>query len=250
MPQGQQPGQPAQPGMPPGAPQMPQMVPNPAYAQWQQAQQASQAIQAQNQQKQQQFDAAVALIKKDGVTGFKLDIESDSTIAPDEMAEQASRVTFLQQMVPLLEQVVPIAQGNPPLAALAKEITLFAVRGFRVGRTLEETFEAAFDAIGKMPPPAPKGAAAAPHQDPAIAQAKIAADVHDTQTKAQTDQLAIAQKQQQAQLQAQSAAQRDAAETQHSQDQLMLQAAELQQRERLETARLTSMAARQGRGLV
>ena len=41
-----------------------------------------------NAQKQQAFDEACALIKSDGLHGFKLDIEADSTIAPDEDAER------------------------------------------------------------------------------------------------------------------------------------------------------------------
>ena len=55
-------------------------------------------------------------------------------------------------MVPLLQQVIPFAQGQPAVASLAKEMVLFAARGFKVGRTLEEPLEQAFDAIAKMPP--------------------------------------------------------------------------------------------------
>jgi hypothetical protein len=231
------------PGPAPGAPQAPPgMMLNRAYAQWAQQQQKVQAIQAVNQQRQQQFEAAVALIKKDGMHGFRLDIEADSTIAPDEEAEKRSRIEFMQQFVPLMEQIVPIAQGNPPLASLAKEVTLFAMRGFRVARPLEETVEEAFDAIAQMPPnPKVSGAQGkgGTQQNPAVEQAKIAADVHDTQMKAQTDMAAIAQKQQAAQIQASMAAQRDATEDQHNQAQLALEAEKLAQTERLEQARVT-----------
>ena len=100
-------------------------------------------------------------MRQDGAQGFRIDIEADSTIAPDEQAEKQARVEFLQQMVPLLEQVVPIAMGNPALASVSREITLFAARGFRVARTLEETLEQAFEALARMPPirnsPAPSG---------------------------------------------------------------------------------------------
>ena len=146
----------------PGAPgQAPQAPPQPSPAlqayqqamqQWQQAVQQIQAIEQSNQQKQQEFSAACALIKRDGVHGFKIDIEADSTIAPDEQAEKAARTEFLGKFVPLMEQVIPIAQGNPAVAAMAKEIALFGVRGFPVARSLEETIEKAFDAIAQMPP--------------------------------------------------------------------------------------------------
>lgn len=170
-------------GPAPGAPQ-PQI--NPAFAAWMQANQQRQAVIAENQRRQAQFDAACALIRQDGVRGFKLDIEADSTIAPDEQQEKQSRIEFLQQMVPFMEQIVPIAQGNPEMATLMSEIAMFAVRGFRVARPLEEAFEKAFQVLGTMPKPPPKGMGK--QTDPAIEQAKIQADVHDTQVRAATDQ--------------------------------------------------------------
>lgn len=142
-----------QPGAPPQQPpQAPQAQPNPAFMQWQQLAQQVQAVQAKNQQRQQQFDAAVAMIKKDGDYGFRIDIEADSTIAPDEQAEKQARTEFLHEFVPFMQQLVPISQGNPEMAELAKQFALFAVRGFRVARPLEDSVEAAFDALAKMPP--------------------------------------------------------------------------------------------------
>lgn len=240
---------------------MPGMVPNPAFAAWMKQAQQVQAIMQANAKKQQQFDAACALIRKDGIHGFRLDIEADSTIAPDEQAEKAARVEFLQQMIPMLGQVVPMAQGNPPLASLGKEMTLFAARGFRVARPLEEALEQAWDAIAGMPPMPPKGAGQAGAQhNPQVEQAKIAADVHDTQMraqadvqttqlKAQTDQMAIQQKAQQGQQQMQIAAAKLQAENERAQATMALQAAELQQRERLEQARMVALQSRAAKGL-
>jgi hypothetical protein len=145
---------------PPGGPGAAPPPPDPAVqayqqqmAQWQQAVQQAQQVQASNQQKQQQFDAAVALIKQDGVHGFRIDIEADSTIAPDEQAEKRSRVEFMQQFVPFMQQIVPMAMGNPSMAQLAEEMTLFTVRGFKVARPLEESITKAFQVLAQMPPP-------------------------------------------------------------------------------------------------
>jgi hypothetical protein len=121
--------------------------------QYQQAVAARNQVIASNQQKQQQFDAAIALIKRDGIHGFRIDIEADSTIAPDEQAEKASRTDFIQKFVPFLEQVVPFAQGNKAGAAFAKSITLWVVRAYRVARPLEEDIENFFDALAQAPPP-------------------------------------------------------------------------------------------------
>jgi hypothetical protein len=200
------PPQPQPPRMPPelmapavqmtraGAPAPAPQPPSPAAQQYSQAMQEFQQalaqlqqVTAENQKRQGQFDAAVRLIKEDVLTDFRIDIEADSTITVDEQAEKAARTEFLQQMVPLLEQVVPIGQGNPPMAALAKEIVLFATRAFKTGRPLEEALEAAFDAIAKMPPhpdgPGGKGKGGNDQGQIAMAQAKQ----HDTDVAAQAE---------------------------------------------------------------
>ncbi len=147
------------------------------------------AMLAANLARAQQFAAAVALMRQDGAQGFRIDIEADSTIAPDEQAEKQARVEFLQQMVPLLEQVVPIAMGNPALASVSREITLFAARGFRVARTLEETLEQAFDAVARMPASAPGGAAAG---KPGAVDVAVRAHAIDAKTQIERDKNAIA----------------------------------------------------------
>lgn len=236
-----------QAGTPPG----PQ--PNPAFAQWMQANQQRQAIIAQNAQKQAQFDAACALIRADGVRGFKLDIEADSTIAPDEQAEKQSRIEFLQQIVPFMEQIVPIAQGSPEMSELMSEIAMFAVRGFRVARTLEESFEKAFKVLGTMPKPPPKGQGA--QQNPQVEMAKVQADVQDTQAKTQASaldtqaktqiaQATLAQKEQQANQQMQMAQMRFQAEQEHSAAQLAMENEKMHSTERLQSARMLNTEAR------
>jgi hypothetical protein len=234
---------------PPQPGQMPSPVPNPAYQQWMQQVQQVQQVQQANAKLQAQFEAACALIKSDGVRGFKLEIEADSTIAADEMAEKQARVEFLQQIVPLLQQIVPMAQGNPALAEMASEVAMFAIRGFRVARTLEEAFENGFKAIAQMPPTPPKGAGKA-GPDPQIEQAKVQADIHDSNLKAQTEQQAIAQKAQAAADQMTMARERAAAEDQHTQADLALRAAEMHQRGMMEAARTLRTQAGSARGLV
>lgn len=246
------------PGMPGGP--MPQMQPNPAFATWQQVNQQRQAIIAANAQKQAQFDAACALIRKDGIRGFRLDIEADSTVAPDAAADQAARTTFLKEIIPLLQQITPIAMGNPSMAKLAGEIGMFAIRSFPVARTLEESFEAAFEALGKMPPPPPKGATGT-QTNPAIEQAKIAADVHDTQTRAQTSVVEaeaktqqtaaeLAQKQQESADQLQIERERMFAESQHNAAQLALEAEKMHSTERVASSRVAATDSRSAGRLV
>lgn len=174
------------PGQPPS--------PNPAFAMWQQQNAAAQAVTQQNQVLQQQFEAAVAMLRQDVQHDFKIDIEADGTIAADDQAEKAARTEFLSAIVPLLNQLMPLAKGSPQLADLCKEVALFAVRAFRTGRPLEETFEKAFDAVGQMPPDPPKGAKAG---SPVDSPQDLALRAHEVDAKTQIAQQANAIKSQQ-----------------------------------------------------
>lgn len=258
---------------PPGAPAAPPSPQQQAYQQqmqayqqqiqqWQQQVQAIQAIVAANQQKQAQFDAAVALIKQDGVHGFRIDIEADSTIAPDEQAEKTSRTQFMQQFVPFMETLVPIAQGNPAMAKMAKEFALFTVRGWRVARSLEESIENGFDAISQMPPN-PK-ATGQDGKQPAGKQgadpAEIAAKVHETQTDAavetqkSNDALQIAREKNATTMFVQNQKSNDeratlAAQAPIKHAELTLEAARVQNQHDLEAIRATSVAAKSAGGL-
>lgn len=168
-----------------------QTVPSPAMQQYQ-AQ--VQPIIAQNQKATQQFEAACQLLKTQIKDGFRIDIEADSTIAPDEQAEKQATVEFMQAFIPLMQQMVPIATGNPSLAALAKELTLFVARRFRAARPLEETIETAFDKLASMPPPAPPDQGQQKGDGGAGAIAGANAKIQVAQIQANTQQTIAAQR--------------------------------------------------------
>jgi hypothetical protein len=89
----------------------------------------------------QVFQQAVELLKNDALRGFRIDIETDSTVAVDQQAEQDSRVAFLTAMGGFLQQAVPMVQQAPQTAPLMAEMLTFAVRGFKAGRQLEQAFD-------------------------------------------------------------------------------------------------------------
>lgn len=144
----------------------------------------------------QVFSQAVELLKNDALRGFRIDIETDSTVAVDQQAEQDSRVAFLTAMGGFLAQALPMAQQAPQSAPLMAEMLTFAVRGFKAGRQLEQ----AFDQFGQMVQEASKAAQGPqepPPPDPAqqmmlqAEQAKMQSLQVKTQAdmaKAQTDQ--------------------------------------------------------------
>ncbi len=177
-------------GMPP---QQPPMMPNPAYQQWMQM---AQAWQQETQQKQQQFLDACDYVKTDAHKRYNIDIEADSTIAPDQEAEKAARTQFLQAITPFMESVLPLAQSNPAAAPLVKELIMFAVNGFSVSRQLQDAFETALDHMMQQaqqgPPQASqKGNSKSPQEIQAeaqIAQGEQQTDLAVQQQRTQADQ--------------------------------------------------------------
>jgi len=85
------------------------------------------------------------LMRNDAVRSFRIDIETDSTVAVDEQAEKESRVEFLNAMSSFFEKSVPLSQAVPQLAPLLGQMLLFGVRGFKAGRELESAIEQALD---------------------------------------------------------------------------------------------------------
>ena len=120
-----QPPQPMQPGM------MPQ--PDPAMLKY--------------QQEMAQMQEAFALLKDERLRGFRIDIETDSTIQPDEDAEKQRRVEFVQAMGGLLQQGISAVQAVPEIAPMIGETLLFVARGFRAGRGLEQSIEEAMEKL-------------------------------------------------------------------------------------------------------
>lgn len=97
-----------------------------------------------------------ALIKDDTLRCFRISIETDSTIKADQDAEKEARVEFLTAAGSFISQAVAVP--NPELAPLLMEMLMFGVRGFKVGRDMESTFEVALKKIrekAENPPETP-----------------------------------------------------------------------------------------------
>jgi hypothetical protein len=101
----------------------------------------------QSSQDAQLVPQAIELLRNDALRSFRIDIETDSTIAVDEAQEKSDRAEFLTSAATFLEKALPIAQGVPQIAPLLGQMLLFGVRGFRVSRDLESAFEEAIEAM-------------------------------------------------------------------------------------------------------
>jgi hypothetical protein len=136
-PQGPPPGMPPQPGMPgmvpPGMPPMPPGPPPQIDI----------------------FPQAIALLRDDHQRGFRIDIETDSTIKANEEQDKKSRIEFLQGMTQYLGQAIQMAQASPSMMPMMAQMLLFAVRGFKTGRQIEGAIEEAMEEISKEAQAAP-----------------------------------------------------------------------------------------------
>lgn len=87
---------------------------------------------------EQEVMQALPLLKNDMQRSFIIDVESDSTIAKDELEERQSKLEFLQHVTGYLQNLVPQVAAGQMDAGMVKEILLLVVRSWKHGRQLEE----------------------------------------------------------------------------------------------------------------
>jgi hypothetical protein len=110
-------------------------------------------------------DKVIELLRNDKMRGFRIDIETDSTIQPDENADKQRRMEFLNAVGPYMTGAVEAISKAPGLAPAMGEILMHVVRGFRTGRGMEETIEKSFQKIAKDVVAAQQAAAQQPNPD-------------------------------------------------------------------------------------
>lgn len=196
---------------------------NPQMAQQaiQQAQQHSQSVQKQLQELTDTvtIDMVMKFLRDNRMRGFSLDIETDSTIQPDEDAAKQRATEYIAAMSALFQQAIPAVQQVPQIAPLLADIINFANSQFRVGRTMATTVEEFTDQMKQM--------AAQPKPDPLAAQKQMdqAKMQHDQQLASNQQQHNLqsdARKQQYDQAENQRKAAWDQRQTQNKHDEVQL----------------------------
>lgn len=87
------------------------------------------------------IDAVGALLRDQRLRPFVLEVESDSTIAPNEQEEKASRMEFVQAMGGFIQQAGAMVVQQPETASFAVEVMKFAAGAFRAGRELDAALD-------------------------------------------------------------------------------------------------------------
>lgn len=105
---------------------------------------------------------------------YRIDIETDSTIAPDEEKEQANMAKALEAVTAYVQAIGPLAQQGVVDGRAAVQLLKVYLRKFKWGREIEETLEQ----IERNPPP--------PKPDPEMQKAQM--EMQLEQRKAQLEQ--------------------------------------------------------------
>lgn len=103
-----------------------------------------------------------ALLKDNAARQFRIDVETDSTIEPNETEERQQAAEFVGAIGGLLNQAAGAVAAQPMLAPLMGEVIKWSARRYRVGRELEPMIDAVVDKIASSPPAGEKGEAAQP----------------------------------------------------------------------------------------
>lgn len=138
------------------------------------------------------------LLQAQAMRPYVLDIETDSTIAPDENAQKQRATEFVTAVGGFMEKALPAVQGFPQASPVIAGLLKFVAGQFRAGRELEGLIDEFADKMAQ---------AASQPKAPDPKAAKEAADAQTAQTKAQTDAANAAQEREIA-----AAQERDAAE--------------------------------------
>ena len=114
------------------------------------------------------WDDVMALLRNPVLRTFRIEIETDSTIEPNDQEEKQRRIEFVQAVGKYLAETLPVVQASPAMLPVVTEGLKFLVRGFRVGREMEDLIDRALDQLQSGAGAAPQG------QDGANPQAEAA----------------------------------------------------------------------------
>lgn len=90
------------------------------------------------------WEQITKILRDDKLRGFRVDIETDSTVMPDAATEQKNRIELLGAISQFVTGIAPAVQSGAIPMDLAKEMLTFGVRAFKVSPQLED----ALDSIG------------------------------------------------------------------------------------------------------
>lgn len=159
----------------------------------QQPEAAQQIVQQANAEKQRlqsavTVEAVVGLLREQRIRPFVLEIETDSTIQPDEDAAKQRATEFVTAVGTYLGNALPMVQQVPQAAPMMAETLKFVASQFRAGRELDGVIDEFADQM-KQVAAQPKG----PSPDEQKAQLEAQKAQMEAQAKDRENQAKLAQ---------------------------------------------------------
>lgn len=90
----------------------------------------------------------MAVMRNDLLRSYKIDIETDSTVATDQAQEQKNVIDLLGAVTNFVGQSMPLVQAGVPPEVI-KELLLFAIRRFKGGDQIEQVLEKLSDSANE-----------------------------------------------------------------------------------------------------
>lgn len=131
----------------------------------------------------EKFKEVVTFIRNEKLRCSRIDVETDSTLMPDEMAERKDRMDFLGAMGAFLQQAGPMAMQFPDMRGLLGALMMFTARTFNASRPIEKEFEQFQKALQAAPAVDPNK-----KEGGDDGQTKLAAEQMKQQTSIQIEQ--------------------------------------------------------------
>lgn len=135
----------------------------------------------------QQADPVLEVLRDERLRGFRIDIETDSTIAADEQADKRRMAEFFEALAGFTQQAVPAIQTGMLNPQAAQELIKFALKRFRVSRSVEEAFEVPAQAPQQQPDPVQM-------MEAQTKRMQVMSDIQDKQAQRQLDMAKLTQK--------------------------------------------------------
>lgn len=98
---------------------------------------------------QPSWEDVMGVLRNPALRMFRIDIETDSTVEPNDQEEKQRRIEFIAAIGKYLADSLPVVQAQPAILPVIVQGLLWLVRGFRVGREMEDVIERAMDQLGQ-----------------------------------------------------------------------------------------------------
>lgn len=140
----------------------------------------------------QRISKAIELLRNDVPRGYRIDIETDSTIFGDAAQEREDAVTFIKEVTGFLQGSAQLGSELPEAIPVLGRMLQWGVRKFRVGRDLESALDDFIRKVDKKtkenaknPPPNPEQEKAQAELQKINAETQAQREKHELEIKAQ-----------------------------------------------------------------